>query len=111
MRFIFLAAGKGKRIFSKIKKNKSLIIVHKLPLIKLLINEVKKTDINKISIVVGYRSSYIKRDNTFISKKKTKLKINKNCITILTVGDLIKCVSEIIPSINIKIKNINKFKS
>ena len=75
MRFIFLAAGKGKRIFSKIKKNKSLIIVNKLPLIKLLINEVKKTNINKISIVVGYRSSYIKR--IFLNDKSIKFVQNK----------------------------------
>ena len=45
MKFIFLAAGKSKRIFNKIKKNKCLIKIKNKPLIKLLIDEVYKTKI------------------------------------------------------------------
>ena len=62
MKFIFLAAGKSKRIFNKIKKNKCLIKIKKKPLIKLLIDEVYKTKIKDVSIVTGFRSGFIKRE-------------------------------------------------
>jgi len=62
MRVIFLAAGKSKRIFKKIKKNKCLIKINNKPLIKHLISEVKKAGINKISIVTGFRSSFLKKE-------------------------------------------------
>lgn len=61
MRFIFLAAGKSKRIFDKIKKNKCLINIKKKPLIKILVNEVKKTNIKNISIVTGFRSKILQK--------------------------------------------------
>ena len=61
MKFIFLAAGKSKRIFKKIKKNKCLISIKKKPLIQLLINEVRKSNIKDISIVVGFRANFIKK--------------------------------------------------
>ena len=62
MRVIFLAAGKSKRIFKKIKKNKCLIKINNKPLIKHLISEVKRAGINKISIVTGFRSSFLKKE-------------------------------------------------
>ena len=62
MKFIFLAAGKSKRIFNKIKKNKCLIKIKNKPLIKLLIDEVYKTKITDVSIITGFRSWYIKRE-------------------------------------------------
>ncbi len=61
MRFIFLAAGKSKRIFDKIKKNKCLINIKKKPLIKILVDEVKKTNIKNISIVTGFRSKVLQK--------------------------------------------------
>jgi choline kinase len=61
MRFIFLAAGKSKRIFSKIKKNKCLININKKPLIIKLVEEVKKAEIKKISIITGFKSKFLKR--------------------------------------------------
>ena len=45
MKLIFLAAGKGKRIYKKIKKNKCLIEINGKTLIENLVNEVKKTKI------------------------------------------------------------------
>jgi len=62
MRVVFLAAGKSKRIYKKIKKNKCLIKINNKPLIKLLIKEVKKAGINKVSIITGFRSSYLKKE-------------------------------------------------
>jgi choline kinase len=62
MKFIFLAAGKSKRIFNKIKKNKCLIKIKNKPLIKLLIDEVYKTKITDVSIITGFRSGHIKRE-------------------------------------------------
>tara|TARA_Y100000590_G_scaffold466267_1_gene641043 strand:+ start:470 stop:1198 length:729 start_codon:yes stop_codon:yes gene_type:complete len=62
MRVIFLAAGKSTRMYKRIKKNKCLIKINKKPLIKHLIEEVKNTGINKISIVTGFRSSYLKKE-------------------------------------------------
>ena len=61
MRFIFLAAGKSKRIFNKIKKNKCLININKKPLIIKLVEEVKKAEIKKISIITGFKSKFLKR--------------------------------------------------
>jgi len=60
MRFIFLAAGKSKRIFNKIKKNKCLININKKPLIIKLIEEVKKTKIKRISIITGFKSKFLR---------------------------------------------------
>ena len=40
MNFIFLAAGKSKRIFKKIKKNKCLIEINNQTLIEKLIDQV-----------------------------------------------------------------------
>ncbi len=62
MRVVFLAAGKSTRMYKRIKKNKCLIKVNKKPLIKYLIEEVKNAGINKISVVTGFRSSYLKKE-------------------------------------------------
>ena len=75
MRFIFLAAGVGKRIYKKIGKNKCLIEVDNKPLIIKLIQEVENAGINKISVVVGFRSLQLKKE---IKKfKKVKFIYNK----------------------------------
>ncbi len=61
MRIIFLAAGKSNRIFNKIKKNKCLININRKPLIKFLIDQVKKTKIKKISIITGFRAKILEK--------------------------------------------------
>ncbi len=61
MRIVFLAAGKSNRIFKKIKKNKCLINISGKPLIKFLINQVKKTKIQKISIITGFRAKILEK--------------------------------------------------
>jgi choline kinase len=61
VRIIFLAAGKSNRIFNKIKKNKCLINIKGKPLIELLIDKIKKTKINKISIITGFRAKILKK--------------------------------------------------
>jgi len=48
-------------IFNKIKKNKCLININGKPLIELLIDEIKKTKINKISIITGFRAKILKK--------------------------------------------------
>ena len=62
MRIVFLAAGKSNRIFNKIKKNKCLINISGKPLIKFLINQVKKTKIQKISIITGFRAKILEKN-------------------------------------------------
>ena len=59
MNFVFLAAGKSKRIFKKIKKNKCLIEINNKTLIEKLIDQVYKTKIKNISLVLGFRSSFL----------------------------------------------------
>ncbi len=61
MRIIFLAAGKSNRIFNKIKKNKCLININRKPLIKFLIDQIKKTKIKKISIITGFRAKILEK--------------------------------------------------
>ncbi len=61
MRIIFLAAGKSNRIFKKIKKNKCLININRKPLIKFLIDQIKKTKIKKISIITGFRAKILEK--------------------------------------------------
>ena len=76
MRVIFLAAGKGERIFNHFKINKPLIKIGDRSLLENLIIEAHKKKINKISVVVGYKkkniltalNKYKKID--FISNKK-----------------------------------------
>ena len=61
MRIIFLAAGKSNRIYNKIKKNKCLININRKPLIKFLIDQIKKTKIKKISIITGFRAKILEK--------------------------------------------------
>lgn len=62
MKLILLAAGKSSRIFNKIKINKCLIKIGKKFLIKHLIDNAKKSGINEIDIVVGFKSKNIKNN-------------------------------------------------
>ena len=59
MKFVFLAAGKGERIFKKINKNKCLLKLNNKTLIENSISEVLKTRIKKIQIVTGFKSENI----------------------------------------------------
>ena len=73
MKIVFLAAGKGTRIFKKIKTPKALISINKISLIKRLIENIEKRFHKNIYIVTGFQSSKIK-DET----KKYKVNFIKN---------------------------------
>tara|TARA_A100001015_G_C14984535_1_gene710937 strand:- start:153 stop:887 length:735 start_codon:yes stop_codon:yes gene_type:complete len=62
MRAVFLAAGKSKRIFKKIGKNKCLLKINKITLIEHAIKEIHKTKINDISIVLGFKPNLIRKN-------------------------------------------------
>ena len=62
MNIIFLAAGRSSRIYSKIKKNKCLILIKKKTIISRLINSSKKALIKKIYVVVGFNKKKIKNE-------------------------------------------------
>lgn len=75
MKVVFLAAGKSKRIFKKIGKNKCLIEIEKKTLIEKSINEIYKTNIKDIIIVLGFKHQLIKKSlNKF---KNLKFIVNK----------------------------------
>ena len=59
MNFVFLAAGKGTRIFKKIKTNKCLIKLNKKTIIEKLIENIPKKYNKKITIVTGFNHSKI----------------------------------------------------
>ena len=67
MKFVLLAAGKGTRIYKKIKKNKCLLKLGKKTLIERSVDEILKTKINKIIIVLGFRPKQIVK--TLINNK------------------------------------------
>ena len=69
MHFVFLAAGKGTRIFSKIKTNKCLIKISNRTIIERLIENIPKERRNKIVIATGFNRKEI------LNKTK-KFKIN-----------------------------------
>jgi len=75
MDIIFLAAGRGSRFHNKTKINKCLIEIKRKPIIKILIDEVKKTKIKNINIITGYRSKYLKKN--LADYKKIKFIHNK----------------------------------
>ncbi len=59
MHFVFLAAGKGTRIFSKIKTNKCLIKISNKTIIERLIENIPKDNRNKIFIATGFNRKEI----------------------------------------------------
>ena len=59
MHYVFLAAGKGKRIYKNIKTNKCLIKINKKTIIENLIENIQKVKRNKITIVTGFNSNKI----------------------------------------------------
>ena len=75
MKVVFLAAGKSKRIFKKIGKNKCLLEVEKKTLIEKSIGEIYKTNIRDITIVLGFKHQLIKK--SLKKFKKLKFIINK----------------------------------
>ena len=75
MDIIFLAAGRGSRFHNKTKINKCLIEIKRKPIIKILIDEVKKTKIKNINIITGYRYKYLKKN--LADYKKIKFIHNK----------------------------------
>tara|TARA_Y100001970_G_scaffold289118_1_gene418465 strand:+ start:2711 stop:3439 length:729 start_codon:yes stop_codon:yes gene_type:complete len=73
MHFVFLAAGKGTRIFSKIKTNKCLIKISNKTIIEKLIENIPENRRNKITIATGFNSK-----NIFNKTKKFKVKYIHN---------------------------------
>lgn len=74
MRTIILAAGKGQRIFESLKKNKCLLNINDETLIKKIIKDSKKNNINKITVVTGFKEENIKKhlqneDVNFLNNK------------------------------------------
>ena len=69
MKIIFLAAGRGKRIFKKIKINKCLISINKKTIIENLIENIPKPLRKNIFIVTGFNKNKI-------INKTNKYKIN-----------------------------------
>lgn len=59
MNIIIIAAGKGSRIFKKLKKNKQLIDLEEGVLLKILVENAIKAKFKKIYIVVGFKSKNI----------------------------------------------------
>lgn len=59
MQIVFLAAGKGSRIYNKIKINKSLIKIKKKTIISKLIENIPNKKKNKINLVLGFNSKLI----------------------------------------------------
>jgi len=75
MKIVFLAAGKGQRIFKKINKNKCLLEIKKKTLIENSINEILKTKIRDIVVVLGFQPNQIK--NKLKNYKNIKFILNK----------------------------------
>ena len=73
MKFVLLAAGKSKRIYKKINKHKCLIKINRKTIIENSVNEILKTTIKDIVVVLGFMPGQIKK----------KLKNHKNIKFIL----------------------------
>jgi choline kinase len=61
MKVIFLAAGKGSRIYKNLKTNKCLIKINNKYLINHVIKNIKDCGIDDISIVTGFNSSGLRK--------------------------------------------------
>ena len=59
MNIVIIAAGKGSRIFKKLKKNKQLIDLEEGVLLKILVENAIKAKFEKIYVVVGFKSKNI----------------------------------------------------
>lgn len=59
MNIVIIAAGKGSRIFKKLKKNKQLIDLEDGVLLKILVENAIKAKFDKIYVVVGFKSKNI----------------------------------------------------
>jgi len=59
MNLVIIAAGKGSRIFKKLKKNKQLIDLKEGILLKILVKNAIKAKFEKIFVVVGFESKNI----------------------------------------------------
>ena len=94
MELIILAAGKSKRIFNSIKKNKCLIEINKKSLIEKIIMD-SKNYFKKINIITGFKSHLIKKKIENYSK-----------INIIHNKDYYK--TEMLHSIIVGLKKINK---
>ncbi len=121
MQIVFLAAGKGSRIFNKIKKNKCLIKLNGKSLIKRLISNALDNKIKKINIVIGFKKEKIIKETknykiNYIENKnyKTTEMLHSLILAIKNIDDdLIISYADIIYATSIlnyiKKKNYNHF--
>ncbi len=77
MKFIFLAAGRGTRIYNEIRINKCLIEINKKTIISKLIENIPNRERNNIAIVLGFNAHKIKNETKkynvqYILNKKFK---------------------------------------
>ena len=105
MKLIILAAGKGSRIFKDINKNKCLLKVNSQTIIEKIINDAINCGINKIEVVLGYRSNFVmkiikkyKQVSFVINKKYNSTDMVYSSMLALkkTNTDAIICYSDII---------------
>ena len=94
MHYVFLAAGKGKRIYKNIKTNKCLIKINKKTIIENLIENIPKSKRNKITIVTGFNS------NKIIQKTK-KYRVNY-------IYNPKFQTTEMVETLKLALKNINE---
>ena len=82
MRLIILAAGKGQRIFSKIKKNKCLIEIKGISLIKKIIKDFKESGFKNITVITGFNRNRIQKhlQNDKISILHNSSYVNKEML-------------------------------
>ncbi len=118
MQIVFLAAGKGSRIYKKIKINKSLIKVKRKTIIRRLIENVPNQKKNKINIVLGFNANLIIKNtkkfnvNYIFNKDYAKTEMLYSMYLALKKfnDDFIFSYTDIIYSSSI-IKKILKYKS
>lgn len=60
MKFVLLAAGKSKRIYNKIKKNKCLLKIRNKTIIQNSLDHALKSNIRDLFVVVGFNANKIK---------------------------------------------------
>ena len=117
MQIVFLAAGKGTRVYGKIKKNKCLIKLQGKTILSRLIQNAKNNNISKINIVVGFKKDNIIKEtqnldiNYIVNKKyKTTEMLHSLILAIKEINeDLIISYTDIVYESTIlgKLKNNN----
>ena len=123
MNIVIIAAGKGSRIYKKVKKNKQLIFVKNDILLKILVKNAINSGFKKIFIVVGFKSQNIKNalkefkqvifiKNDFFNSREMFYSIicglkKSNSNTLISYSDILYKKNLLNRIIKIKSKNIH----